>query len=88
LTTAGAARRLQLSTEGVRKLVRAGDLVCEWTQSGQRIFHPGEVDRLVVRRGVTRSRRRTELLAAVRPAMVACRAPRQTRFRLVRRKVG
>lgn len=87
LTTAGAARRLQLSTEAIRALVRAGDLACEWTQSGQRIFHPGEVDRLLVRRAAARTRRRAELLAATRPAMVRVGEPRQTRFRIVRRKV-
>jgi hypothetical protein len=84
LTTSGAARMLQISTEGVRGLVRAEELVCEWTESGQRLFQRSEVCRCLLQRAKSRIRSRQELLAAVRPQMLRVGEPRQARFRLVR----
>lgn len=84
LTTSGAARVLQLSTEGVRALVRATELACQWTESGQRIFDRKEVHRCAKARGNARARSPRQLLAEVRPRMLqACLEPRQARLRVV-----
>lgn len=84
LTTSGAARVLQLSTEGVRALVRAKELACQWTESGQRIFERKEVERCHVARGRARARHPRHLLADVRPRMLqAGLEPRQARLRVV-----
>jgi len=55
LTTAGAARMLTLTTEGVRWLVRAQRLTCVRTPSGQRLFRESDVLRLVEQRAKTRA---------------------------------
>jgi len=70
LTTGDVAKMLQLSTEGVRELVRVGRLACEWTVSGVRIFRQGLVMRLVEQRATERIRSRSAMLRAVRPQML------------------
>ncbi len=70
LTTSDAAKLLGLSRGGVWHLVRAGDLACEATRSGQLIFHSGDVQRCLLKRADARSRPRGELLAMVHLRMV------------------
>jgi Helix-turn-helix domain len=84
LTTADVARRLGLTKNGVRWLVRTGQLACEWTRSGQRLWRYGEVQRCLTERADARARSRRERLAAVRVRMLKARLePRQVRLRLV-----
>jgi hypothetical protein len=70
LTTGTAARMLERTREGVRYLVRTGQLTCEWTESGTRLFRKGAVRKLCERRAEERSRSREALLQAVRPRML------------------
>jgi len=50
LTTGDAARRLGVSTEFIRKLVRAGRLPEVRTKGGQHIFSASDVEGLAVER--------------------------------------
>ena len=59
LTTGDAARMLELTGEGVRKLVRTAQLACRWTVSGRRVFLLAEVQRVVKERARARLRRVT-----------------------------
>ncbi len=70
LTTNDAAKLLGLSTRGVRKLARRGDLMFEATRSGQLIFHIGDVQRCCLQRADERTRSRPATLAAIRLRMV------------------
>lgn len=83
LTMIDAARALRMSDEGVRKLVRKGQLPCERTRSGQYLFRAYDVERL----GVNRAREAA--LATVRPRMLKARlGPRQQKLfdaRFIRR---
>lgn len=66
-----AARMLQVSTEGVRGLVRSGDLRCTArTHRGVRLFHQGDVEALVLARS-----RRAARLDTMRPRMVKAGIP-------------
>lgn len=90
LTTTTAARMLRVSARTVRRLARTGFLVYSGTRSGQWLFREADVLRLVTVRARQSARRRYELLALVRPRMIAAahRAPRQASFHLAVRKVG
>lgn len=89
LTTTTAARMLRVSARTVRRFARAGALPFSGTRSGQWLFREADVLRLVASRARLQSRRRYELLALVRPRMIAADlAPRQARFRMAVRKVG
>ena len=46
LTTGCTAKRLNLSTDRVRQLERAGKLPARKTESGQRLFKASDVDQL------------------------------------------
>jgi len=81
LTTQDAAKRLGISTSRVRQLAHGGDLAFESTQSGQLIFHRGEVDRCLQTRADARERSRDERLRQVRVRMLrATLEPRQLRL--------
>lgn len=54
LTTADVARMLELTSEGVRDLVRRQQLVCQRTRAGWRLFRFGDVQRLAERRMTAR----------------------------------
>jgi excisionase family DNA binding protein len=83
LTTADVARILGVTTRWVRWLARAGQIRCETTRSGQRIFREAEVKAWVGRRVDGQLRRRAEVLKAIRPQMLRVDlGPRQTRLRL------
>ena len=58
LTTGDAARRLGVSTEFVRKLVRSGRLPEHRTQGGQHIFSADDVEALVAERSARDARQR------------------------------
>jgi hypothetical protein len=85
LTTADAARMLQVTRHGVRWLVRQGKLACERMTSGQMIFRHSEVVRLVDVRATAR-------LSRVPAVDSPITAPRQlslfgtARLRLIRRE--
>jgi hypothetical protein len=95
LTTAGAARLLGLSVQGVLWLVAQGLLRCEPAESGVdaahlRIFHRAEVQRVLVQRREAATTNRAARLRAVRIRMLkADYQPRQmdllSRLRLVPR---
>jgi excisionase family DNA binding protein len=71
LTTADAARALRMTDEGVRWLVRQGQLVAERTRSGQYLFRADDVVQLAQQRAAA-------TLATVRPRMLQVRSgPRQ-----------
>lgn len=70
LTTADAARLLQVTRFGVHHLARTAQLAHERTLSGQRLFRYGLVMRLVERRAAARIQRRGAYLAAVRVHML------------------
>jgi hypothetical protein len=53
-TTYDAARALHVTAEGVRHLVRTGQLRCEWTPSRRRILRAHEVLDLAARRAHAR----------------------------------
>jgi excisionase family DNA binding protein len=50
MTTGDVARRLDVSTEFIRKLARAGKLAAIRTAGGQRIYKVEDVERLAVER--------------------------------------
>ncbi len=77
LTTGTAARALRVSREGVRYFVRAGQLPCEQTQSGLRLFQADDVRRLAE----ARARATLEPAPTIRPPRTE---PRQLRLRLFR----
>jgi hypothetical protein len=88
LSTAGAAGKLGLTTEGVRGLVREGQLACTWMETGpdtaQRVFLRGEVERCLLQRREEQTRSRRARLVALRLRMLkADHAPGQPRLRLV-----
>jgi hypothetical protein len=77
LTTGTVARALRVSPEGVRYFVRVGQLPCERTVEGRRLFQVHDVQRLAGQRA----------LAVVTPPLPTPRArtePRQLRLRLFR----
>jgi hypothetical protein len=89
VTTAVAARILNLTPDGVRWLARTRQLPFEDTGTPQRLYRRSEVLRLASKRADARGQRREELLAEVRPQMVrAGLSPRQLRIRVVRGKVA
>lgn len=70
LTTADAARMLQVSDRGVRWLAQRGGLRFEATESGQRLFRYGDVARLVEQRAHAR-------LVGLMPQRMPDEGPRQ-----------
>jgi excisionase family DNA binding protein len=85
MTTAGVARRLQITPDGVRYLARTGQLPFERTEGPLRVFRRSEVERVEKARAESRGQSRATRLAAVRPRMLQANLkPRQTRLRLVR----
>ena len=81
LTTADAALLLDVTTRWVRWLARAGELPCEVTQSGQRMFRRGDVERALIQRATVQARSRPQMLRAVRVQMLkAGYEPRQMSF--------
>lgn len=74
VTTGGAAKLLQVSREGARKLALAGQIRYEETLSGQLLFRYGAVMKLVQQRAAARIQRRGQLLAAVRTRMLKAAA--------------
>lgn len=81
LTTADAARLLAVSTRWVRWLARQGELPCELTESGQRIFKRSDVRRVLIQRTEDQARTRPMVLRAVRVRMLkAGFEPRQMSF--------
>jgi helix-turn-helix protein len=89
LTTADAARMLQMTVHGVRWLARQGRLASEATVSGQRLFRLGDVLRLVEQRAAARLTR-----VVTRPSRTPIGEPRQlslfgrARLRLVAERNG
>jgi hypothetical protein len=80
---------LRVSARTVRRLAQAGWLLHSGTRSGTWLFREADVLRLVTVRAQRAAKRRTELLALVRPRMLAApRQPRQTSFYLAVRKAG
>ena len=78
LTTADAARMLQVTVYGVRWLAQSRHLAGERTLSGQWIFRSEDVERAMVQRGRWRVQRRSERLRDVRIQMLkAGLGPRQ-----------
>lgn len=69
LTTARAAHRLGVTPQWVRKLARDGALIGVVTESGQRIFRRGDVQRYLLQRTEDRARSRSAVLQAVRGRM-------------------
>ncbi len=85
LTTADAARALQVTPRWVRWLARMKELPCTQTRSGLWLFRESDVLRLAERRAKARGRGQAVWWAVVRPQMLkATLEPRQPRFRLVR----
>lgn len=81
LTTLDVARVLGVTTRWVRWLARAGELACEVTESGQRIFRRDAVRRVLIQRAEDHARRRPAQLALVRMRMLkAGYPPRQLSF--------
>jgi excisionase family DNA binding protein len=81
LTTDDAAKLLAVSTRWVRWLARHGELPCELTESGQRIFKRSEVRRVLIQRTEDQARQRPAVLRAVRVRMLkAGFEPRQLSF--------
>lgn len=74
MTTRDAARLLQISRQGVRKLVLLQQLPYEQTMSGQLLFRYGQVMKAVTERAASRVQRRGALLAAVRVRMLKASA--------------
>lgn len=73
-TTGDAARALHVTREGVRYLVREGQLACTRTPSKLRLFREEDVDRLAR----LRSRARLRGVAVLRPKKIGPRGePRQ-----------
>jgi DNA-binding transcriptional MerR regulator len=70
LTTGTVARMLERTREGVRYLVRTGQLSCEWTESGTRLFRKAAVTKLAARRTEARGLSRAAWLKDVRPRML------------------
>lgn len=68
LTTYDAARVLDLTPEGVRYLVRQGQLPARKTINGRRLFRKHDVLELLRARGEQRIRRRRRILVAARTA--------------------
>lgn len=88
VTTAVAARMLQITPDGVRWLARTHQLAFELTGSCQRVYRRSEILRVAQARTEARGRRRQELLADVRPHVLrAPLRPTQLRIRIVGRKV-
>ncbi len=54
LTTGDAAKRLDVSGEYLRRLVREGRLSATKTTSGQHLFEEGEIERLRLEREAAR----------------------------------
>jgi Helix-turn-helix domain len=79
LTTGDAARLLQVSRQGVHKLVRVGQLPHEETVSGQLFFRYGLVMKAVAQRATARIQRRGTMLAAVRVRMLKAAADGEAR---------
>ena len=50
-TTSRTAREIQRSESFIRKLANNGQLACVFTQSGQRLFMPSDVQKLAQERG-------------------------------------
>lgn len=57
LTTGDAAKRLNVSSEFVRKLALAGVLDCQRTLNGQRLFRSEDVEQLAVERERQKNKR-------------------------------
>lgn len=57
LTTGDAARRLNLSGEYLRRLVREGKLAALRTVRGQHLFEAGEIERLRLEREQQRQKK-------------------------------
>jgi len=70
LTTADAARLLDRTPRWVRWLARQGELACELTESGQRLFRRPDVHRYLLQRQDDRARRRPAQLAIARIRML------------------
>lgn len=70
LTTGDVAKVLRVTRQWVGRLARAGELACEVTESGQRIFRRDAVRRLLIQRTEEQARSRPALLAAVRTRML------------------
>src|SRR5438046_2598424 len=78
LTTADAAKRLDLTPRGVRWLARQQRLVSERTASGQWLFPREEIRRVLLARAEDRAQSRSAALRAVRCRMVRAHLePRQ-----------
>jgi excisionase family DNA binding protein len=95
LTTGDVAQVLGVTARWVRWLARQGELACERTEGGVRIFDRGEVRRVLIERTEAHARSRPAQLAAIRLRMVkAGYEPRQlslfsrTRLQLVRSSEG
>lgn len=90
LTTADVARLLNVTPQWVRWLARHGELSCEITEAGQRIFHRSTVRHVLIARAEAEARSRPAQLKAVRVQMLkAGLEPRQPslfgpRLKLVR----
>jgi len=81
LTTEDVAKVLDITTRWVRWLARAGELPCEVTESGQRIFRRADIRRVLIQRTEDRTCSRPALLAAVRVRMLKVGyEPRQLAF--------
>ena len=70
LTSADVARFIGRTTRWVRWLARHGELPCEVTESGQRLFRRGEVQRYLLQRQDDEARSRSSKLAIVRIRML------------------
>jgi excisionase family DNA binding protein len=57
LSTGDAARRLDVSSEFIRKLERSGRLVAMRTAGGKRIFKSEDVERLAAERDLQKGKR-------------------------------
>jgi MerR HTH family regulatory protein len=81
LTSLDVARLLGVTTRWVRWLARAGELACETTESGQRLFRRDVVRRVLIQRAEDQARHRPAHLALVRVRMLkAGYPPRQLSF--------
>ncbi|GEM_PF-1625455 len=63
LTTGDAAKRLDVSGEYVRRLVREGKLTATRTVSGQHLFEAGEIERFASEREAARQARAATVAA-------------------------
>jgi len=90
LTTADVARLLNVTPQWVRWLARQGDLPCEITEAGQRIYRRADVRRVLIARVEAEARSGPAKLRVVRVRMLkAGLEPRQPslfgpRLKLVR----